>query len=405
MKRLLLINVTANSGSTGRIAENIGKAAIARGYDSYFAYGRKATNSNSHLIHIGNEFDVKLHAVQSMLFDNHGFCSKTVTRAFIREIERIKPDIINIHNIHGYYINVEILFEYLKMKGIPVVWTLHDCWPVTGHCSYFDRYNCSKWKTGCYNCPNIHGYPKSILLDNSKRNYWRKKACFCGHNNLTLVTPCNWMKDIASKSFLQEYSTCTIYNGVDIEVFAPGGDVTNVKSRLGIDSSNKVVLGVANTWDRRKGFDDFMKLRSILQDDFTIVLVGLSEQQIKQLPEGVIGISKTENINDLADLYSMSDVFVNPTYVDNFPTTNIEALACGTPVVTYRTGGCPEAIDAHTGMVVDRGNLSELVNAIKSVASHESVFENACRQRAVLSFNKDDRFKDYVALFDSIICK
>jgi glycosyltransferase involved in cell wall biosynthesis len=213
------------------------------------------------------------------------------------------------------------------------------------------------------------------------------------------------LKDIVSKSFLQDYSTRTIYNGVDTEVFAPGGDATIVKSRLGIDSSNKVVLGVANTWDRRKGLDDFMKLRTSFRGDYTIILVGLSEQQVKQLPQGVIGINRTENINDLAALYSMSDVFVNPTYVDNFPTTNIEALACGTPVVTYRTGGCPEAIDAHTGRVVERGNLSELVEAIKSVASQKSSFENACRQRAVHLFNKDDRFNDYVALFDSIICK
>ena len=211
MPKLLEINTSANSGSTGRIAEEIGQTAISSGYDSYFAYGRLGRPSKSTLIRIGNNTDIKFHGIESMLFDNHGFGSKAATKKFIAEVERIRPDIINLHNIHGYYLNVKILFEYLANKNIPIVWTLHDCWPFTGHCSYFDRYNCIKWQTGCYACPNSKGYPKSLFLDRSKTNYARKKDLFNRPKNITFVAVCNWMANNVKASFLGGYPIETIY--------------------------------------------------------------------------------------------------------------------------------------------------------------------------------------------------
>lgn len=409
MKKVLLVNVSANSGSTGRIAEEIGQTAISRGYDSYFGYGRLGRESKSTLIKIGNDWDIRWHGLESLLWDNHGFGSRMATNKFISEIERIKPDVINLHNVHGYYLNVEILFEYLAKTDIPVVWTLHDCWPFTGHCSYFDRYNCEKWKTGCHHCPNSKGYPKSLFLDRSKANYARKKELFNKSKNITFVAVCQWMANNVKDSFLGRYPVETIYNGVDIETFRPrfkGLNGSNsMKAKLGINENVKVVLGVASTWDRRKGLDDFVKLRTMMNDKYAIVLVGLNDKQIAALPEGVIGIKRTESVDQLAELYSLADVFVNPTYVDNFPTTNIEALACGTPVVTYRTGGSPEAIDEFTGMVIGQGNVEQLRAAVEHFAMNKSRYSMACRERAVKCFNKQDRFNDYVELFDNLIKK
>lgn len=407
MKKVLLVNVSANSGSTGRIAEGIGQAAIAHGYESYFGYGRTGRLSLTHLIRIGTDWDVRWHGLESLLWDNHGFGSRNATKQFIQEIERIQPDVINLHNIHGYYLNVEILFEYLAKIDIPVVWTLHDCWPFTGHCSYFDRYNCEKWKTVCHHCPNSKGYPKSLFLDRSKTNYARKKELFNKPKNITFVAVCQWMANNVKDSFLRGYPVATIYNGVDMDIFHPSDEQSLLlaKNRMGVDDHKKVVLGVASTWDKRKGLDDFVTMSVQLPSDYQIILVGLNDKQIANLPSNIIVIKRTENVRQLAELYSLADVFVNPTYVDNFPTTNIEALACGTPVVTYRTGGSPEAIDEKIGMVVNQGEMNLLLHAVEYVAKNKPSYTKACRERAVRLFNKQDRFEDYVNLFNSLIKK
>lgn len=407
MNKLLLLNVSANSGSTGRIAEEIGQTAAAKGYDCHFGYGRVGRESKAHLIRIGSDWDVRVHGLESMLLDNHGFGSRKATKQFIQEIERIKPDVINLHNIHGYYLNVEVLFEYLAKADIPVVWTLHDCWPFTGHCSYFDRYHCEKWKIGCHHCPNSKGYPKSLFLDRSKANYTRKKKLFNRPKNITFVAVCQWMANNVKESFLGGFPVETIYNGVDVDIFHPSDKQSLLlsKNRMGIDNHKKVVLGVASTWDKRKGLDDFITMSVQLPSDYQIILVGLNDKQIANLPSNIIGIKRTENVSQLAELYSLADVFVNPTYVDNFPTTNIEALACGTPVVTYRTGGSPEAIDEKTGVVVNQGEINLLLPDVEYVAKNKSAYTNSCRDRALRCFNKQDRFEDYVNLFNSLIKK
>jgi len=396
MPKLLQINVTANWGSTGKIAEDIGKLTIDAGWDSWIAYGRGKPKSASNLIRIGNDWDMRWHGIQSRLFDNHGLASKRTTKRFIEQINEIRPDIIHLHNIHGYYLNYKILFKYLKDWGGPVVWTLHDCWPFTGHCAYYDFARCNRWQTGCHDCPQSRSYPSSLWRDNSRNNYIRKKESFSELRNLTFVPVSDWLRRELSKSFLASYNAVTIHNGIDIDVFRP--------TELSIkDNTQKVILGVASVWDRRKGLDEFVKLRALLPENYMIILVGLSHDQISTLPMGISGIRRTENIEQLVGLYSMADVFVNPTLEDNFPTTNLEALACGTPVVTYNTGGSPEAIDESTGFVVDYMNVNLLAERITYVCEASPFSSKACRDRAEQLYDKKISFKKYINIYNELI--
>jgi glycosyltransferase involved in cell wall biosynthesis len=400
--KILQINSSVNSGSTGRIAEQIGSQIIKKGHESFIAYGRGNRPSSSKLIKIGNFKDVLIHGIYSLFFDKHGFGSIQSTKKLLKQIDEIKPDVIGLHNVHGYYLNIELLFNYIKLKNIPLVWTFHDCWPITGHCAYFDSISCEKWKTGCTNCELKNKYPKSILIDNSRHNYLKKKSLFNQVSNVTIVTPSIWLKNIIKESFLK-HAVVHIPNGVDLNVFKPVIDLKEIKDKYNI-GSKKVVLGVASVWDERKGLNDFIKLKLVSDRDIKIILVGLNKAQIKNLPANIIGIERTESITELAALYSLADVFVNPTYVDNFPTTNIESLACGTPIITYKTGGSPEAIDKFTGVIVEKGNLSSLENAISHVLTlGKEYYSKACRERAEKFYDKDDKYDDYFNLYETIL--
>ena len=392
--KILQINTVVNSGSTGRIAEEIGLEIISQGHESFIAFGRGERPSKSKLIKIGDKKDVYLHGVRTLLFDQHGLGSYNATKSLIKEIDLIKPEILHLHNIHGYYLNYQLLFEYIKVKNIPVVWTFHDCWPFTGHCTFFDAVDCVKWKTQCEKCPLISKYPRSFV-DRSFKNFQDKKEAFLNVNNLTIVTPSDWLKNLVKQSFLKDYKVETINNGIDLKNFYPPE----------IKVNEKVVLGVASTWSDRKGLQDFIKLRQMLADDVKIVLIGLSNSQIKKLPKNIISISKTESIKELAEWYQRATVFVNPTYSDNFPTTNLEALACGTPVITYDTGGSPESINPKIGEVVKKGDIKALKKAIDRFLDQENLQElmNECRSHALRYFNKDERFIEYLNLYKSIL--
>lgn len=391
--KLLQINVTANWGSTGRIAEQIGKLVVSHGWESYIAYGRGTPESASTLVKVGSNFDIWMHGLQTRLFDKHGLASRKATEALIRDIERISPDVIHLHNIHGYFINYPRLFQYIKSWGGPVVWTLHDCWPFTGHCAYYDYVRCNYWQSSCHSCPQSKIYPASFFVDRSYLNYINKRTAFQGVKNLTLVPVSYWLNTELMYSFLKSYSSVTIHNGVDIEVFRPSLKKKGIKQ----------ILGVASVWEPRKGLSEFIKLREILSDDYKITLVGLTPRQIKTLPHGIYGVSRTENIGHLVELYSCASVFVNPTFEDNFPTTNLEALACGTPVVTYRTGGSPEAIDANTGIVVGKGDIKRLAEAIVEVCSSSNFSSEICRRRAETEFDQNICFQKYIDLYNAVL--
>lgn len=395
--RVMQINSVCGVGSTGRIATDIHNILIEQGHKSYIAYGRDLPKSCDKAIRIGGKFDNYTHVVKTRIFDKHGFASKRATVEFINKVKELNPDIIHLHNIHGYYLNIEILFEYLKEADKPVIWTLHDCWSFTGHCAYFDYVACDKWKTGCYDCPQKKGYPSSFLLDNSKENYRRKKELFTGLKNMTIVTPSNWLADLVKQSYLKEYQVQVINNGIDLNLFMP----TESNFREENDINNKfMILGVANVWDERKGLRYFLDLSKTLNDDEIIVLVGLSEKQKKQLPKNIIGITRTSNIKELVEIYSAADVFVNPTLEDNFPTTNLEALACGTPIITFNTGGSVESVYENTGYVVEKGNLKDMKIAIDKVKARNSKISSCdfCIERAK-NYNKNEKFNEYIELY------
>lgn len=396
MPTLLQINSTANWGSTGKIAEQIGKCAISKGWNSYIAYGRCMNLSQNILIPIGNKLSPYLHFAEQRIFDNEGQCSRIETKRLIQQIKKIKPDIINIHNIHDHYINFNILFRYLNKTDIKIVWTFHDCWAITGHCMHFVTKNCERWKTGCHDCPMKGEYPKSFL-DCSERNWKLKKNLFAGNKNLTVVACSDWIARFAKESFLKDRRIEVIHNGCDIDVFSPQPKNQSDKFRI---------IAVSNLWYHNKGEDDIYKLRKMLpQQEYEIYMVGLSAEQVRNLPDGIIGIQRTQNAQELAKLYSDADVLINPTYEDNFPTVNIEALACGTPVITYRTGGSHEAVDELTGAVIGQGELYAFCEKIREFRhSNFKKFHNEdCRKRAVENFNKDKCFERYIDLYESIL--
>lgn len=402
--KLLQINVTANSGSTGRIAEDIGLLAESNGWESYIAYGRRNNNSKNKPIRVGNNFDIKVHGLLTRVFDNHsfGFSSKKATKEFIKEIDNIKPDIIHLHNIHGYYINSKVLFEYLSKLIIPIVWTFHDCWSFTGHCAHFDYIGCEKWKTACYSCPLKKSYPASFVFDRSKKNYIEKKKLFNSVKNLTIVPVSNWLGDLVKESYLSSNNIKVIHNGIDINTFKPSTNNKEIREKFGL-KDEFVVLGLSSVWNKSKGLDDFINLSPKLDSNVKLILVGLSQEQIDKLPNNIIGIRRTENINQLADLYSMADLFLNLTYNDTFPTTNLEALACGTPILTYKTGGSVEAVSDDTGFIVEKGDLDSVIKVINEVREKgKGFYSEKCRERAVSYFNKDDRFMDYIELYRSL---
>ena len=410
MRKLLQINpVLRVNTSTGRIMQEIGELAMQHGWESYIAYsyGRNGIKPcKSHLVPVGNRWSVVWHGIVTRLFDRHGLSSDEATRRFIRQIEELNPDIIHIHNIHGYFLNYKILFEFLSRYGKPVIWTVHDCWLYTGHCYYYSYIGCNKWQIGCRHCPQKKEFPTSWLLDRSERNFLDKKAAFTSmpKERLTIVPVSEWIRGEMEHSFLKGYDMRVIHNGINLEVFNIYG-TEEVKNKYELGGKH-ILLGVASIWSREKGLDDFIELSAMLNEDETLVLVGVDAVIQKRLPQNIVGIRRTENIRQLAELYSAADVFVNLTWQDNYPTVNLEAIACGTPVVTYRTGGSIEAVTEHTGFVVEQGDVKGILEAVRKIEKEgKTSYQQPCRDYALAHFNKEERYADYLRLYDELIRK
>ena len=369
--KVLQINSVCGIRSTGRICTDIADVLTANGHECKIVYGRETVPEKykKYAVRIGSNTDVKLHALESRLFDNSGFGSKKATNDFIKWVKECDPDVIHLHNIHGYYINIEILFNYLKSCNKRIIWTLHDCWPFTGHCSYFTIVKCEQWKAHCSYCVQKHCYPSSILADHCKSNFERKRALFSGIKDMTLITPSKWLADLVSESFLKKYPVKVIHNGIDLSVFKP--TESDLRKKYGL-TDKKVILGVASVWDERKGLDDFIKLLDLLDRQYQIVLIGLSDRQLKKMPDNVIGIKRTDSVTELAQWYTTADVFLNLTYEDNYPTVNLEAQACGTPCITYRTGGSVESVPEEN--IVDAGDISTIKSMLTN--SQLSISDN-----------------------------
>lgn len=399
MPKIIQINTALNCGSHGKIVEQISHVAAERGFETTIVHGARYLNKSQFAdIQTTTKLQERLNGVRSLMFDAHGLGLKNSTKSLITKLEEIKPDIIHLHNIHGYYLNYKILFEYLAKSGVPVVWTLHDCWSMTGHCAQFENYNCDKWKTQCHDCRyHCDWYPKAII-DRSKRNFELKKKCFTSVKNMTIVPVSHWLEEMVMQSFLAKYPIKVINNGVDLTAFQPRRDTSNVS----VIDDKFTILGVASNWDDDKGVKEFVKLSE--NADYQVIMVGVKDDLKQKLPKNIIAISRTNSQDELAEYYSLADVFVNPTYKDTFPTVNLEALACGTPVITYKAGGSPESVTPETGIVVVKGDFRQLAEAVETIRKNgKHYYSTSCRERAEKFYNKDDRFKDYTDLYENIL--
>ena len=354
--RYLFINTVYGIRSTGKLIAQKCHELREEGHVCAVAYGRQAVeDGQAEMIRIGSRADYLIHAGLSRLADCQGLLSERATRLFLRRAEEYSPDVVWMHNLHGYYLNYEILFSWLKTKpAITKYWTLHDCWAFTGHCAYFTYAGCSKWRNGCGHCPQKKAYPSSFGLDRSRSNYVNKKAAFQGVKNLTIITPSQWLADLTGNSILGEYPVKAVPNEIDRSVFCPRPG--SFRKEMGLEGK-KILLGVAVGWEETKGLPDILQLRKLLDDRYVIVLVGATKRQISSFPQGIIGIPRVSSQTELAQIYTAADVLINPTHQDNYPTVNLEARACGTPVVTYDVGGSPES--AGYEYIVQEGNIQQ----------------------------------------------
>ena len=365
--KYLFINSVAGFGSTGRIILSACERLEQQGHTCRIAYGRQATQCGVPTIAIGSPWDYRFHALCHRIFGTGGFGSRAATARFLRQVREYDPDVIWLHNVHGYYIHLGELFTYLRGCGKPIFWTLHDCWSFTGHCAYFDYVGCDRWKTGCHDCPQKRAYPASILLDNSRKNYEKKRELFTGIPNVTLIVPSHWLESRVKESFLRDYPVKVVYNTVNREIFKPTPG--NFREKYGLE--NKIILlGVASVWDERKGLRDFLALHDLLDEEYAIVLIGLSAKQIQSLPAGILGLPRTNSVQELAEAYTAADVFLNPSTEETFGMTILEAHCCGTPSLVYQGTACEEVASLYGGRAVPRG-AEELHRAIESMYHKE----------------------------------
>ena len=384
------INATCGAGSTGKICISVSELLSENGVENYIFY---SSGSSDYPLGIkyANEIAIKMQTLVSRIFGNYGFEAKIATKKLINKLEKINPDVIHIHNIHSHNCNLEILFKYIKKKNIKVFCTFHDCWTFTGYCTHFDMIGCEKWKTECNNCVQYRYF--SWFFDRSKYLFNKKKQLVLGIN-LTIITPSEWMAGLVKQSFLKGYPIKVINNGIDLNIFKP--TKSNFREKYNL-KDKYIILGVAFGWGKRKGLDIFIELSKRLDNSYQIVLVGTDDNVDKELPQKIISIHRTQNQNELAEIYTAADLFVNPTREENYPTVNMEAIACGTPVVTFNTGGSPEMLDSTCGTVVKKNDIDGIYNEIKRICETHPYSKDDCLKRAE-SFDKNLRFTEYLNL-------
>lgn len=386
------LNVTCGSGSTGKICVAVSDLLNKQGIENYILYSSgESKNTQGH--RYMSALEIKAQALQSRIFGNYGFNAKGATKRIIRILDHIEPDVVHLHNLHGHNCNLELLFSYLREKKIKIFWTFHDCWAFTGYCPHYTMVGCEKWKTGCMNCPLRKKY--SWFFDRSHFLYEKKKEVL-SDLDLTIITPSRWMAEQVRQSFLNRYEIKVINNGIDLSVFYPRESDFRKKYHC---EDKIVLLGVAFGWGPKKGLDVFQELAERLDNRFQIVLVGTNDKIDKQLHPRIISIHRTQNQQELAEIYAAADLFLNPTREENYPTVNMEAIACGTPVVTFNTGGSSEMLYDQCGIVVDKNDVDSLKAAIEMIDLHRSAYQNNCTQCSH-QFDAGDRFKEYVALYE-----
>ena len=358
--KVMFINSVVDYGSTGKIVRDLANGLISKGHEVLMVYGRHQAKETDNTFDMSDTTGFYNHVIMTRLFGDHGLHSKAATHKLIEKIKEFQPDTIHIHNIHGYYCHVPMLMDFLKETNIKVLWTLHDAWLISGSGAYFDFNGCSLWNDGCEVCTSTKDYPEVVGIAQQKRNLDWKKDKIGSLKNLHFITPSHWLKDLIAKSYLGKFSCSVVHNGINLDVFKPTENADLMEQYKG----KKILLGIASKWERRKGLEDFMKLSTMLSDEYQIVLIGLEKEQIGKLPSNVVGISRTQDATELAAYYTLAHAFLNPTYEDNYPTTNIEALSCNTPVIAYDTGGNKEVPGI---TIVPQGDLKELIAKVEEI--------------------------------------
>lgn len=390
--RVVQINVVCGKGSTGKIAVAVSELLTQKQIENYVLY--VSGTSNYPLgIKYATDKQIKWQALRSRIFGEYGFNSRAITKNLIAELDKMQPDIVHLHNLHGHNCHLGLLLQYLKEKKIKVYWTFHDCWAFTAYCPYFDMIGCEKWKTGCHHCPQRKQY--SWFFDKSKKLYERKREAMSGLD-LTIVTPSQWLADLTKQSFLKDCPVKVINNGIDLDIFQPTESDFRKKYKC---EDKYILLGVAFDWGARKGLDIFIELAKRLDQRYQIVLVGTNEKTDKLLPENIISIHRTQNQKELAEIYTAADLFVNPTREETFGLVNVEALACGLPVITFKTGGSPECIDKSCGSVVEKNDIDGLIKEIERISTEKPFTEESCIRRSKL-FESQQKFREYVELYN-----
>lgn len=394
---IALIN-TVPFGSTGQICRDLIRHATQRGHRTLFAVGytRRVAVPEGCTV-VGGFFSKGIHKVASYLTGAEGCFSLLPTWRLIRKLERFSPDILHLHNLHGHYLNLPLLFRYIKRHRIRVIWTLHDCWGFTGHCTHFESVGCDRWQTGCHDCPSLSTYPAS-RPDRTARNYRRKQAWLSGIPELTLVTPSRWLAGMVGQSFLRSYPVYVLPNGIRLSLFQPTR--SRFRELHGLDGLH-IVLGVAYSWSQRKGLDVLVELaRRLEADTYRIVIVGFDRDRDGEPPPGLLAIPRIDDSAALAALYSAADVFVNPTREETLGLVNLEALACGMPGITFASGGSPECYDSSCGSSIPSGDIAGMEREIRRICQTRPYTAEACRQRA-LRFDREEICRRYIQLYEA----
>lgn len=386
--KVLYINSVVDFGSTGNIVRQL---STIDGVEPLIVYGRKNTKNDANTYKISNDIKTLWAMGSTILFNNELILNKGNTKKLIKKIEEFKPDIIHLHNLHGYYVNYKELFEYLNTKNIKIIWTHHDCWPITGYCPHFDLIKCEKYKTHCENCPYGFDYPFSLFKQNLRKHFNIKKELFTNNDNLTIAVTSNWSKKKIKESFLKDENVVVINNGIKLDDFKP---ICNKDKEFSI-------LFVANYWTKAKGLEDLEPIIKGINKDIKVTIVGKIKAS-KYLNERCVLIDRTDSKQELAKLYSKNHLFVNPTYQDVFGLVNVEALACGTPVITYNTGGCPEILNSKCGLVIEKGNTLEMINAINNLYNNYYFLLGDCINRSN-DFSLERMKNSYSKLYKELI--
>lgn len=390
--RYLLINSVVDYGSTGKITRQLSNALEIEGEDILVTYGRVRQADSKNSFFFGNAISSGTHLLLSRIFGRHGLHSTKKTKQLIRKIKEFSPDVIHLHNLHGYYLNVELLFEFLKTQDhIKIIWTLHDCWAVSGSSAYFSFNGCKEWDEGCVICNSTADYPKASFIKRQRKNFAWKKESFTSVPNMKIITPSNWLRDLISTTFLKEYPVQTIYNGLNLDVFKP--------KKTNESSPSIKLLGVSNIWEERKGLTDFIKLRSMLPSNYEITLIGLSKKQISKLPEGITGIERTSDIDELVQFYSDADIYLNFSVEETMGMTTIEAIACGTPAFVFDQTAVPEIVNESVGKVFKAHDLDEVVKSIKNYKRGDYAIEDLLSHAD--KFKESDMIDAYMREYQS----